>query len=128
MTQIEKDIKRYIQEIEKLLFGSRKDKQKFLAEYEKSIYENMEETRREYDYEQLVLYFGSPATVATNYACAFEPELNVAKRQNKRKKYIVSLICIFIMITCLILVLYLMQSSICFYIGSYEIEARWFPN
>lgn len=123
MTQLQRDIKRYLKEVDKLLFGSHKNRKKFLIEYEKSIYENMEETRREYDYEQLVLYFGSPATVATNYACAFEPELNVAKRQNKKKKYIVTVFCAIVVIICLMIIASVMMDSAFYYHYSYQMDA-----
>ncbi len=128
MTQLQKDIKRYLKEVDKSLFGSRKDREKFLAQYEKSIYENMKETRREYDYEQLVLYFGSPATIAANYAYAFEPEVNDAKRKNKKKLRMVSFICTLVMIVCFILVMYMAVDTILHYTECYMGDTTYFSR
>lgn len=128
MTQLQKDIKRYIKEIDKLLFGSRKDRQKFLAKYEKSIYENMKETRREYTYEQLVLHFGTPATIAANYACAFEPEVKELKKRDKKKKNIVNLICALVMIVCLSFFFYMSVRTVSHYTQYYKNDTSYFPR
>lgn len=125
MVQSEKDMKQYIHEIEKLLLGSRKDKLKFLAAYERSIRGNMEETEQEYDYGQLVQRFGPPAMVAENYAYAFEAKANAIEKKNKKKRIIVSVICAVLIIVSLLLLLYILQGSASYYLGNYKTRTVW---
>lgn len=111
MTQQEKDIKRYLREIEKLLFGSKKVRKRFLAEYEDTIYASMEETGQTYDYEQLVNRFGSPTAIVENYAIAFSSDATMAIKQSKLKKRTIFLACILIVIICLVFVWFSMQKA-----------------
>lgn len=120
MAQSEKDMKQYIHEIEKLLLGSRKDKQTFLADYEKFIRGDMEETEQEYDYGQLVQMFGAPAMIAENYAYAFEEKASEAAKKNVKKRIIISAVCALLIITCFVLLSYLIKDSASYYIGNYN--------
>lgn len=124
MTQLEKDMKQYIHEIEKLLLCSREDKQKFLADYEKSIRGHMEEAGQKYDYEKLIQRFGAPAMVAANYADAFEEKTSVVARQNTKRRIIISVICALVIIASFLLLSYLLQESIVC-LKEYRIRTNW---
>ena len=123
MTQQEKDVKQYLREIEKLLFGSKKTRKRFLTEYEDTIYESIEETGQTYSYKQLVDRFGAPTVVVENYASEFASDATKAIKQKKLKKRAIFLICFLIVIICLVFVCFSMQKATHYYMGHYTDSA-----
>lgn len=105
MKQYENDIERYLYELERLLPGDRKEKVRFLERMQENIAQYEAEATVQVDYDRLVTYFGSPASIAKDYAATWEAEqreTTVTSTYRISKEVIVFWICMAVLLICII--------------------------
>lgn len=109
MKRYENDVERYLDEIRRLLPVSKEKKEFFLENFAEDIACHEDEVGGEMDYEGLVTYFGTPATIAKDYASAWADELtdtNAVTASRSTWKKIVFLLCAVLLLVLIICMIY----------------------